>query len=317
MSSSSSIIKIRLFLDNRIMTLGGHLHEATTPYRVRLPIILPKKCNFTNKIILNAHVSTIHGGVNSTLTQGRKNFWIIQCRQRIKRLLSKCIVCKKLKAKAANEPFAPLPRDRLSMATPFKVTGTDFAGPLYIATELNEREKCYVMLFSCAVIRAVHLEIVPNLSTNSCMNAVRGFVARWGVPDIIYSDNAKTFKRASLEFHEVNKIVASEEIQNFASKHRISWRFTVERAACWGGFWERMVKLIKDTLKWSIGRRTLNYEECDTILSVVEATVNSRPLTYVSKDIDNFMILTPAHLLVGGNECVTENVTEKLQKMIF
>nr|CAI5839885.1 unnamed protein product [Callosobruchus analis] len=97
--------------------------------------------------------------------------------------------------------------------------------------------------------------------------------------------------------------MTNERIQTFAASHRIEWHFIVERAVWWGGFWERMVRTVKDALKLSIGRRSLKYDELQTVLTEVEATVNSRPLTYVGNDADNIVILTPSHFLIGTNEC--------------
>nr|CAI5842142.1 unnamed protein product [Callosobruchus analis] len=297
---NSKILTLNPFLDNEgIIRLGGRLHDAPLPYKTKHPIIIPKKSTFTDLLIRHAHLSTMHGGINLTITTLRKTYWIIQCRQRVKTILNRCVTCRKFRATSGNEHFAPLPKDRLTAAAPFKVTGTNFAGPLYITSE-TVRKKTYIMLFTCAVVRAVHLELVTDLTTESCINAIRRFISRRGVPDIIYSDNARTFKRCSFELQELSRIMTNERIQTFAASHRIEWRFIVERAAWWGGFWKRMVRTVKDTLKLSIGRRSLKYDELQT---EVEATVNSRPLTYVGNDADNIVILTPSHFLIGTNEC--------------
>lgn len=134
----------------------------------------------------------MHAGVNATIVHIRKRFWIIQCRQRIEFILNKCLTCKKLRAKAANEAFAPLPKGRVSSAAPFKVTGKDFAGPLYIISKAKDKQKVYIMLLTCATISAIHLEILLDLSSESCIKVLHRFISRRGVPDVIYSDNAKT-----------------------------------------------------------------------------------------------------------------------------
>lgn len=304
LESSSTIITLNPFLYNDLMRLGGRLHESSLPFQTKHPVILPKKSIFTDRIIWNAHILTKHGGVNSTITELRKRFWIVQCRQRVKSVLNKCISCKRLRGKSGSEHFAPLPKGRVSAAAaPFKVTGTDFAGPIYIITKSKNKQKVYIMVFTCAAIRAIHLEIVPDLSTESCINALRRFISKRGVPNIIYSDNAKTFKRTAMELQELQKIIKTEGFQEFISTRRIEWRFIVERAAWWGGFWERMIKTIKDALKLTLGKKSLNYDELQTELAEVEASVNSRPLTYIDNDGDDLLILSPSHFLLGSNEC--------------
>nr|XP_022904604.1 uncharacterized protein LOC111416738 [Onthophagus taurus] len=165
------------------------------------------------------------------------------------------------------------------------------------------------MLFTCAVVRAVHLELVPDLITECCIRGLRRFIARRGVPDVVYSDNAKTFKRTDLELRKLSAILESEKIQDLVRKHRIHWRFIAERAPWWGGFWERMVKTVKDALKITLGRAYVERDELETILIEIEATINSRPLTYISDDSTDLTKLSPSHFLTEVRFCM--NLTSK------
>lgn len=188
--------------------------------------------------------------------------------------------------------------DRLIAARAFEITGVDFAGPLYVEPDRAPSVKVYLMLFTCAVVRAVHLEVVPNLTTRCCLNAIRRFVSRRGLPRIIYSDNAKTFKRVDFEIQQLYKNIDSCEISSYAANRGIRWKFIVERAPWWGGWWERMIRTIKNALKATIGRANLTYEQLETTLIEIEATINSRPLTYLSSDSSALKPLTPADFLL-------------------
>ena len=297
---TSSILKLNPFLDqNGLLRLGGRLQESNLSYDEKHPVILPKKSYITKRIIWQVHEESMHGGVNIILTLIRQKYWVIQARQQIKKIINKCIKCRKLKGKSGMEPFAPLPRDRVTMGCPFQVTGIDFAGPLYVSTENSDRKKVYIMLFTCAVIRAVHLELVESLSTESCIMGLRRFISRRGVPSTVYSDNAKTFRRSATELDELSKILESNTVQDLARNKRIQWKFIVERGSWWGGFWERLVRSIKNCLKITLGRKVLDFYKLQTILTEVEATVNSRPLTYVDEDPTNLFILTPAKFLMA------------------
>ena len=147
----------------------------------------------------------------------------------------------------------------------------------------KENAKCYVCLFTCASTRAVHLELLRSLTVESFLLAFRRFASRRGLPAILISDNAKTFKRSS---KEVQKIARSKEVMRYLSNNGVSWKFIVEKAPWWGGFWERLIQSVKRCLKKCIGRTTLNYDELQTLLSEVETVVNSRALTYVEDDHD-------------------------------
>ncbi|XP_037930962.1 uncharacterized protein LOC119665788 [Teleopsis dalmanni] len=156
------------------------------------------------------------------------------------------------------------------------------------------------MLFTCAAIRAIHLELVKKLTTNSCIDALRRFIARRGCPETIMSDNAKTFKRANKELQKLETLFKTEVFQNIAANKGISWKLIPERAAWWGGFWERLVKSVKICLKSAIGKLILTYDELNTLLTEVEYVVNIRPLTYITNDEKDLEPLTPAHFL---NSC--------------
>ena len=100
---------------------------------------------------------------------------------------------------------------------------------------------------------------------------------------------------------EIQAIVRSSEVARYLHSNRVNWKFSVERAQWWGGFWERiMVCSVKRCLRKSIGRTLVNYDELNTVLIEVKSIVNSRPLTYVSDDSEGVnYTLTPSHLIYG------------------
>ncbi|XP_064475637.1 uncharacterized protein LOC135389531 [Ornithodoros turicata] len=130
------------------------------------------------------------------------------------------------------------------------------------------------------------------------LKAFKIFVSRRGVPGTVYSDNFRTFKSVSREL-SVSQLSQDPDVNGFLTVHRISWKFIVERAAWWGGFWERLIKSAKVCLRKILGKSTLTYNELATVVTEVEAVLNSRPLTYVYKDPDDLSVLTPGHFLVG------------------
>ncbi|GBN24355.1 hypothetical protein AVEN_76977-1 [Araneus ventricosus] len=100
--------------------------------------------------------------------------------------------CKRYKAKPLTVESCSLPEDRVSDTVAFEVTGVDLAGPLFLKGGL----KVWIVLFTCAVYGAVHLELVASLTTHSFLMAFRGFVARRGKPRTVYSDNGTNFRDA-------------------------------------------------------------------------------------------------------------------------
>ena len=235
----------------------------------------------------------MHSGLQDTLNQVRKRFWILKGRQMLKRTVNACLLCRKHKAKPAQQISAPLPASRIEESPPFENTGVDFAGPLYCKSQ----DKVYIALFTCAVTRAIHLELVSDMTTEKFLLAFRRFVSRRGLCKTIYSDNAKTFKRANVELSVLWDSLSSKEVHEFFAGKRISWKFIVERG--WGGMWERLVCSVKTCLRKVIGKASLHYEVIETILTEVEAVVNSRPITFTHTSSEEPVPLSPSHFLIG------------------
>ncbi|GFW38331.1 integrase catalytic domain-containing protein [Trichonephila clavipes] len=206
-----------------------------------------------------------------------------QDRQLVKTMIRICLVCKKYSAKTADQLSGQLPRGRITQSPPFQIVGIDFTGAILVKDNQGTR-KSYVSLFTCAVTRAVHLEFVSDMSTKCFLLALRRFLARRGNCKVIYSDNLLAFKAAERELAYFANIFKDIEFQNFVAGKGIHWEFIVERAPWWGGFYERLVKTIKDPLRKILGRALLTFEELSTILSEVEVIVNHRPLTYESRN---------------------------------
>ncbi|XP_055906234.1 uncharacterized protein LOC129941590 isoform X1 [Eupeodes corollae] len=303
MPSNSKLLSLFPFLDDadNFLRVGGRLQEVEANQNLAHPIILPKSSHITKLIVIDLHARIFHGGTSAVLSNLRSKYWIIRGRQLVKNIIKNCFVCKMLRGQAASQPFAPVPKDRMLSAKAFDVTGIDFAGPLYVLDVSGQRKKFYILLFTCAAVRAVHLEYTNDLTTESCILAIRRFIARRGAPRIIYSDNATTFKKASSEFKQLSNVRTSERFLGFLSDAQIRWKFIVERAPWWGGFWERLVGVVKTALRGAVRRSTLNNDQLHTLLTEVECVVNSRPLTYMGDDPLDLAPLTPANFLNGGD----------------
>ena len=288
-----------LFLDEEgILRCKTRLQKAPVIDTSKRPILLPKKNHFTNLVIRETHDSVAHSGVRMTLSVIRERYWILRGRESVKRVVRNCVLCKWFSERAfATAPSLSLPAFRTDEGPPFVNIGLDFAGPLYIRDSQGNTSKSYICLFTCASTRAVHLELTESLDTESFLRAFRRFTARRGLPKLILSDNAKTFKSASIE---IRKIVRSKSVLDYLANRNIEWRFIPERAAWFGSVYERMVGSVKKCLRKIIGRSILRYDELNTLLVEVEGIVNSRPISYVYDDSEGVSYaLTPAHLIYG------------------
>ena len=238
-----------------------------------------------------------HDGIRETLNAIRESYWIVRGREAVKQKLRKCVVCKKYEGRPYSIPLTSvLPTDRVADAPPFTNTGVDFAGPLY-SKNSHDHTKVYVCIFTCSTTWAVHLELVDSLAVPQFLQAFRRFVGRRGLLAKMISDNAKTFKSAS---SKIKKISRSTEVQQYLTNKQVSWEFIIEKAPWWGGFWERMVRSVKNCLRKNLGRTSLTFEELRTLLVEIEATINKHPITYIYDDKNGLSYpLTPSKLIYG------------------
>ena len=292
---NSSILKLCPFLDDSgLLRVKGRLQFSDLSYGEKHPIVLPK-CHVTLLLVQYQHSAMHHAGVASLVTRIRSEYWVIGLRQIAKRVKRFCVSCQRHDGKACSQPMAPLPALRVRRAPPFSVVGIDHAGPLFCADFPGT--KFYILLSTCGVVRALHLELVPSMSAEDTLLALRRLFARRGLPSVIFSDNARGFQACERALAE----------QFGASSP--SWKFIAPQSPWWGGWWERLVRSVKSSLRKTLGQRSLIKNELETLLVEIEAQINARPLTFVGDSIDDQQPLTPSHFLIQRSSafCPPEN----------
>uniref|UniRef100_A0A5S6QIK4 Integrase catalytic domain-containing protein n=1 Tax=Trichuris muris TaxID=70415 RepID=A0A5S6QIK4_TRIMR len=203
--------------------------------------------------------------------------------------------------------MAPLPEERVTMAHPFERTGVDFAGPLCIRRG-RKVMKVYACIFTCMVIRAIHLELVQTMTADDFILAFRRFISRRGKPVCLQSDNFRSFKRANQEIRRLCESDSFDRVKRDLSKDRIKWLFIPPRAPWVGGYWERLIRLVKTALKKVLDNALVNEDVLSTLLCEIEARINARPLTLVSEDVNDQEALTPFHFLTGKGTLFTKTM---------
>ena len=263
---------------------GGRISNSDLSFENIHPLIIPSG-HLSKILIANHHHFIKHCGLGTTLTTLRCRYWIIKAVHTAKSVFKSCNRCQRHNSRPIQQPSVPLPSFRVSQCPPFTVTGIDHAGPLYCRDQ--PEKKFYILLLTCSVTRAIHIELVDSLSIPDCQLAIRRFAARRGMPSVFYSDNSKTFEGTD------------KKLQIIFGSFCPQWNFIPPRSPWWGGFWERQIKSIKNCLKKSLHFQKLTRSELETEIHEIEAIVNSRPLTYISNDIRDKNPLTPSHFLLN------------------
>ncbi|GFX73985.1 uncharacterized protein TNCV_2954681 [Trichonephila clavipes] len=210
-------------------------------------------------------------------------------RRTVRKMWNACVKCRRFKSKSPMTDPVSLPSDRVKDAAVFEVLGVDLAGPLYV----KQGDKVWIVFYTCAIYRALHLEFVSSLSTDAFLLSFRRFVARRGRPRIIYSDNGTNIRGAYNELIYIDW----NEVSRYAEIQRITCKFIPPSAAWWGGLSESLVRTVKELFRRTLGKAIFTYEELLTILCECEKVVNSRPLTYLSEDMQDLTPITPEMFL--------------------
>ena len=276
---------------------GGRLRNVELAYSTKypIPILLPHGHPVSALIVNYAHRCVCHNGVKETLTGVRRRYWIVKGRSFAKNIVHKCTVCKRYMYEAApirGPPIPPLPEFRVKDNPAFTYTGVDFAGPLFVReSSSSSSTKVWICLFTCLVTRAIHLDIVEDLSTNTFMRCLKRFAAQRGLPHKFTSDNGKTFKVAA---RLLDLLLKDDTIKEYLTTKGSQW----ERAPWWGGVFECMVRSTKRCLRKTIDRAHFSRDELLTAVVEIEGVINSRPLSYISSS-DLEEPLTSSYLIVG------------------
>ena len=234
-----------------------------------------------------------------------RRFHIVGARRAMRSITRKCVTCRRVYARTQQQLLGQLPADRLIPGPVFQHTGVDYAGPLLIKLGATCRPvlvKAYVSVFVSFSVKAIHLEVVSDLTTDAFIAALRRFIARRGKPSVIWSDHGTNFTGADRELKSLFEFLRRQQTQGtisqFCTAQNIEWKFIPEKAPHFGGLWEAAVKSMKLHLKKIVGGTKLNFEELTTVLSQIEACLNSRPLAIADPD-DGVEPLTPGHFLIG------------------
>lgn len=178
----------------------------------------------------------------------------------------------------------------------------DYAGPMIIRNKFSKTSKAYIAIFICLCTKAIHIELVSDLTSNAFLAALRRLVYRRGRCQVMHSDCGTNFKGASKillnECHEAQK-TWKNELQPKLKDLGISWEFNPPASPHFGGMWEAGVKSIKSHLNKTLSDAILTFEEYYTILVQIEGILNLRPLCPISDNPDTYEALTPSHFLVG------------------
>ncbi|XP_062535236.1 uncharacterized protein LOC134204434 [Armigeres subalbatus] len=293
-------------LNDNVIRVGGRLEHSQEADATKHPFVLPARHPLTKLVFQHYHHKLLHAGPQLLLATVRQRYWPLGGRNVARKVVHECLRCFRTKPNPVEQFMGELPAARVTVARPFSKTGVDYFGPVYFRPGPRRTAvKAYVALFVCMCTKAVHLELVTDLSTDRFLQAFRRFIARRGRCTDVYSDNGTNFVGARNQLKKLFELLRSEDhrkrIMKDCSEDGINWHFIPPKAPHFGGLWEAAVRSAKLHLLKVLGEVVVSYEDLCTLLAQVESCLNSRPLTPMSDDPTDLEALTPGHFLIGAS----------------
>ncbi|XP_046547595.1 uncharacterized protein LOC124257539 [Haliotis rubra] len=314
----SPLYSLNPFVDeDGMLRIGGRLNKAELEVGLKNPLIIPGRHHIALLLVRMYHEQVNHQGRHFREGAVRAaGLWITSGKRLINSVIFKCVKCRKLRGRGAEQKMADLPEDRLTPCPPFTFVRVDTFGPWSVTTRRTRggqaNSKHWALLFTCLVIRAVHIEVIDELSTSAFINMLRRFISIRGKMKEFRSDRGTNFTGACsvLNVNVIN--VEDEPIKRFLSDNKASWIFNPPQASHMGGVWERMIGVVRrilDSMLANVSHRNLTQDVLTTLMAEICAIVNARPIVPVSSDPEVPGILSPSSLLTLKSDHAENLVT--------
>ncbi|XP_068749478.1 uncharacterized protein [Montipora capricornis] len=304
----SKLANLSPILIDDVIRVGGRIHRAPIAFEAAHPMILPRSHHVSALIVRYYHRVLGHAGREHVLSVIRQRFWILKGRVLVRQILSSCLSCRKRNAPPLQQVMADLPKERLiPYQPPFTYTGLDFFGPFYVKRS-RSTVKVYGCIFVCFNSRAVHIEDVSSLETDTFIQALVRFISVRGCPKEIWSDNGTNFTGAEKELRLSVQDLNEERIKSELHSREVEWyscplpkwRFQRPAASHMSGVWERLIRSVRKAMRAVLGSQgaLVGLETLRTVFAEVTSILNSRPICPSSDDPNDLEPLTPNHLLL-------------------
>ena len=242
-SPTSRLKSLTPFLDkDQLLRVGGRLSNAALTQSQRHLLIVDSKDKLIILLFTYMHECLGHCGPSLLLCSTGWRYHVLGARRLNRTVCSQCRTCRKVSAPVQPQMMGQLPADRVKPNTAFSTTGVDYAGPFILKkghTRKPDLVKAYIAVFVCFSLKATHLEVVSDLTTEAFLACLKRFVSRRGCPNTIHSDNGSNFKGAKRDLQELYRFLkstaATSSINQYLLTKETQWETIPERAPHFGG----------------------------------------------------------------------------------
>ena len=314
LSKEDRLASLNPFIDPdgllRVQGRSGQRDREGIPYDWLHPIILPSSSDILAAIILYIHEANNHAGTDFIHATMRQKWWILKGRATILRYKKRCITCQRFHGQPMKQRLAPLPTERTAVTDPpFRHVAIDGLGPMRIKIEADSEgpaqhrggeSKVWLLVISCMTTRAINIEILHGQTAEAFIHAMRRHFAEFGMAHTVRLDNLRSHQRMSKEFQILLDKTFLSDIREKSKKYGIKWSWSSVGQPSTNGIIERCVRMVKECLLKTVGRKMLTNNELETFIREARRIINSRPLSQVHHgEAEDFIPVTPNHLIYG------------------
>ncbi|XP_062714210.1 uncharacterized protein LOC134290985 [Aedes albopictus] len=231
--------------NDNVIRIGCRLGQSMLHDNFKHPILLPGAHRLSTLLFASYYLRLLHEAPQLMVNTVRLKHWLLGGRSAARQVVHKCVTCVRARPKLVEQFMSELPAARVTAARPFSRVGIDSWGPIQLQPR-HRRDapiKAYVAVFVCFATKAVHLELVANLTTAKFLQAFRRFVACRGLCSDVYTDNGKNFVGAA---NELKRLVRSRErkdqVAQECTENGNRWHFNPPKGSHFGGLWEAAIR---------------------------------------------------------------------------
>ncbi|XP_070183500.1 uncharacterized protein [Littorina saxatilis] len=300
-STHAELKRLAAYTDKEgLLRVGGRLSSSEEDHKIKHPLILPRESHLSLLLTRYHHKKVGHQGRTTTLAALQsRGLWICGARRLVTSVIHRCVPCARLRGRPMEQRMADLPAERIEASPPFTNTGLDCFGPFTVRHGRKEAKR-YGLILTCLASRAVHLEVLEDMTTDSFICGLRRFIAIRGNVKTIRCDRGTNFVGAAREFRQARHEMDPDRVVKEMVERNCNFIFNPPHASHFGGVWERLIRTVRQVFSGLLldhGSR-LTSDTLSTLFHEVASVVNNRPLCVTQlEDPTSCEPLTPNHLL--------------------
>ena len=310
--------QLNVFVDNRrLLRVRSKFGRMIKGKLAVFPVLLIKRSKLTDIFVEYFHTKMFHSGVYNVITELRKLVYIPHLFSVVKRVIRKCVVCRRFKARPIQINQSPYRENRINPPQiPYRHIYMDYFGPYQVKVD-NVRTKIYILCITCTYTRAINLKLCIDLTVKEFLRAFQMHCFEFGVPTYVVTDSGSNFVAGASMIRDFLKDSETARYFEENSVSRIIFEQYYKGNSSLGSLVESCVKLSKRLIFSAIRNNVLGFRDFEFLIAQTVHLVNKRPIAFKESlrdlESEDFLKVVNPEALVRGHEMLSINLIPSLQ----